>query len=50
MNVLVEWEESPTRRQMVLRMNKFLNRYADDCDDPEKAARVRSLTVPTFAI
>jgi len=50
MNVLQEWGESPTRREMVLRLNVFLNRYADACFEDEKAERVRSLTIPAFAI
>lgn len=50
MNVIQEWDEGPTRRVMVQRMNRFLERYADACSSSAKADRVRSLTVPAFAI
>lgn len=50
MDVIREWKDGPTRREMVLRMNRFLNRYADACPDETKAEHVRQLTVPLFAV
>lgn len=50
MDIIREWAEGPTRREMVLRMNRFLHRYADACADADTAGRIRSLTVPAFAI
>lgn len=50
MDVIREWEQPPTRRDMVQRMNRFLERYADACADARKADRVRSLTIPAFAV
>lgn len=50
MNILVEWAEGPTRRAMAMRLNTFLRKYANNCGDLSKAVRIRSLTIPAFAI
>lgn len=42
----VPWSEAPTRGAMLARLDAFLARYANTCDNPEKAASVRALAQP----